>query len=153
MHIAGQCRNSEADVARLNLDGCLDDEMLLIVDVFQGVWSSPQSGGDGQGRSEARRPRQRRRVCRYSSGDCVEPMSSRLFSRLSNSCVGRSSCSFDVDVGWLRSCNRRADYIQVTYQCIPRSFCFHTILSPNSITPTFTETPRESFGESLRRGS
>ena len=110
--MAGQCRNLPRP--RLDLDACFDHEMLLIVEAFQGG-----SNVDGhRGESDERR-RRRRRVCRYAAGDCIEPVTLELISRLSNSCVGRSSCSVAVDVGWMHSCNRLADYSQVIYQCIP----------------------------------
>jgi len=112
--MAGQCRNLPGP--RLDLDACFHNEMLLIVEAFQG--SNGDVGDGHRGESEERR-RRRRQVCRYVAGDCIEPVTLELISRLSNSCVGRSSCSVAVDVGWMHSCNRLADYSQVIYQCIP----------------------------------
>ena len=101
-------------ISRLTLDACSDHEMLLIVEAFQG--GRPSRQGDG-GRDE--RQRQRRRVCRYAVGDCVEPVTAELRARLAKSCVGRSRCSVAVDVGWMHSCDRFTDYTQVVYKCIP----------------------------------
>ena len=112
-------------IPRLDLDACFDHEMLLIVEAFQGSRSSLR-GSDGVGRQGE--SEERRLVCQYAVGDCVEPVTSEHISRLSNSCVGRSSCSVAVDVGWMYSCNSLADYSQVVYQCIPSSFCLTVLL-------------------------
>jgi len=108
----GQCRNLP-DTWRLDLNACSHHEMMLIVEAFQGGRPKLQASGSTE------RQRRQGRVCRYSAGDCVEPVTPELSSRLSDSCVGRPRCSVAVDVSWMRSCNSFADYSQVIYQCIP----------------------------------
>jgi len=118
-HTAGQCHKSPG-TSRLDLGACLDHEMLLIVDSFQ--------GGRQDGHVVGRPNMDRHSVCRYTVSDCVEGITAELSSRLAKTCVGRSRCSVLVDVGWMRSCNSFADYTQVTYQCIPSEFRLATML-------------------------
>ena len=106
-----QCQHTP-DVPPLVLGACSDQEMILIVEGFQGRTSRQVEDGKHH----------HRRVCRYAAGDCVEPVTAELRSRLFRSCVGRSRCSVVVDIGWMHSCKSFADYIQVVYQCIPSSF-------------------------------
>ena len=115
---------------RLDLDACSDHEMLLIVEAFQGGRPSPPRHGDVV--DGPKRRLQRRRMCGYEAGDCVEPVTPELSDRLSDSCVGRSRCSVIVDVGWMRSCSSFADYSQVIYQCIP-SECILIVVLPMTL--------------------
>jgi hypothetical protein len=120
VHTTGQCYNV-AGVPRLDLTECDSDDLILILDAFQGRHRHPQQQGlTQQGHGW-------RQSCRYNRDDCIEAVTGEMETRLATECVGRSKCSVTVDVGWMRRCNTYGQYSHVVYQCVPRESSRSTI--------------------------
>lgn len=107
VHSTGQCYNV-AGIPRLDLTECDADDMMLVLDAFQGRHRHQQQGHGW------------RQSCRFNRDDCTESVTGEMEARLATQCVGRSKCSVTVDVGWMRRCNTYGQYSHVIYQCVPR---------------------------------
>ena len=116
--MTSQCYNV-AGIPRLELEACSNDDMLLIVEAFQAVRGTGMLIGS-EGLHETRVLHgSERQSCHYQKGDCLEATTTASRKELNEICVGRSRCSVNVNVGWMRHCNAYSNYNFVLYQCIP----------------------------------